>query len=289
MNAPLCAIAPDASKDAGIDDGASTSVVTAPGNEKWTTERVLSVRRWTPNLFSFRTTRHASFRFTPGQFARLGVPLHADDPDSPLVWRAYSMACATYDEYLEFYSIVVPGGEFTSRLQSLRPGDPLCIEKTSYGFLTTDRFVGGQDLWLLASGTGIAPFLSILHDPQLWQDYRHLILVHSARQQDELAYQEEIAALPHHELLRHSPAHLRYLPVVTREPHAEVLNERLTRLISNGRLEAAAGLPLEVERSRLMICGNPQMAADLRDLLTERGFRVGRRGIPGQLAFENYW
>ncbi len=253
--------------------------------QKWTRETVLSLRRWSAKLFSFQTTRYPGFRFAPGQFARLGIPL----ADGTAIWRAYSMASASYNEHLEFFSIVVPGGEFTSRLDRLKPGDGILVEKASYGFLGTDRFVGGKDLWLLASGTGLAPFLSILHDPQLWDDYENLILVHSVRQANELAYQEEIHLLPSHELLSGTRARLGYVPVVTREAVAGALPARITQLIGDGRLEAAAGSRLDVERSRLMICGNPQMAADLRDLLTRRGFRVGRRGNPGQLAFENYW
>ena len=171
-------------------------------DRKWTRETVLTVRRWTPKLFSFRTTRYPGFRFAPGQFARLGVVL----PDGAQVWRAYSMASANYDEHLEFYSIVVPGGEFTSRLERLKPGDPILVEKASYGFLTTDRFVDGKDLWLLASGTGLAPFLSILHDPQLWETYENLILVHSVREANELTYRAEIQALSHEPLLHDARA-----------------------------------------------------------------------------------
>lgn len=258
---------------------------------KWTEERILDIRRWTPKLFSFRTTRHPGFRFVPGQFARLGLPLTAD-PCGEAVWRAYSMASANYDEHLEFFSIVVPGGEFTTRLASLQAGDRILVEKNNYGFLTTDRFVGGRDLWLLASGTGIAPFLSILRDPQVWQDYENLILVYSVREARDLAYEAELAALPQHELLAgltEGKARLHYVPVVTRERVPGMLDARITQLLADGRLEASVGLPLSVERSRVMVCGNPQMAADLRKCLMERGLQVGRRGKPGQLAFENYW
>lgn len=257
-------------------------------NDKWTVETVLSVRRWTANLFSLQITRPQGFRFLPGQFARLGLPLTAD-LQGPIVWRAYSMASANYDEHLEFYSIVVPGGEFTSRLEQLGPGDALLVEKASFGFLTTNNFVGGRDLWLLASGTGLAPFLSILHDPQVWESFDNLVLVHSVRQKTELVYQEEISALNTHPLLADSHACLHYLPVVTRELVPGALHARMTQLLMDGQLESASGFELDTEHSRLMVCGNPQMAADLRKLLMARGFRVGRRGIPGQLAFENYW
>lgn len=264
------------------------SPVSASVCGKWTEERILGIRRWAPQLFSFRTTRHPGFRFAPGQFARLGLA-PAGAPSGEAVWRAYSMASANYDEHLEFFSIVVPGGEFTTRLASLQAGGRILIEKSAYGFLTTDRFVGGRDLWLLASGTGIAPFLSILHDPQVWQDYENLILVYSVRKARDLAYEAEIAALTHHELLAEGKARLHYVPVVTRGPAPGRLDARITQLLEEGRLEAATGLPLSVEHSRVMVCGNPQMAADLRKQLLARGLQVGRRGQPGQLAFENYW
>lgn len=264
----------------------------ATKDAKWTEERILSIKRWAPQLFSLRTTRYSGFRFVPGQFARLGLPLNGADAHGEAVWRAYSMASASYDEHLEFFSIVVPDGEFTSRLNTLQVGDPLLIEKASFGFLTTDRFAGGRDLWLLASGTGVAPFLSILREPQVWQDYENLVLVYSVREARDLAYADEIAALPQQAILADLDtrrARLHFVPVVTREPVPGALDARITQLLADGRLEAQTGLPLSAAHSRVMVCGNPQMAIDLRKQLTERGLQVGRRGQPGQLAFENYW
>ena len=136
--------------------------------DKYTIERITDVRPWTDNLFSFRTTRDRGYRFVPGQFARLGVPGAAE---GSVVWRAYSIASAAHDEHLEFFSVVVPGGAFTSRLAKLREGDEIFVERRSYGFLTTDRFEAGKDLWMLATGTGLAPFLSILHDFATWESY----------------------------------------------------------------------------------------------------------------------
>lgn len=252
---------------------------------KWTGQTILSTRAWTPTLFSFRTTRDTGYRFTPGQFARIGV----ETPTGGAVWRAYSIVSAAYDEHLEFFSVVIPGGKFTSRLALFKPGDRILVEKASYGFLTLDRFVGGDDLWMISSGTGLGPFLSILHDPQTWSRFENLILVHSVRQPEELAYRDEIAAFEKHVLLSGERARLRYVPVVTRVCCPDALSARIPLLIEDGRLEKTAGAGLDLERSRLMICGNPQMANDLRALLTGRGFRVGRRNDPGQLAFENYW
>ena len=254
-------------------------------SQKWTSEAILSVRAWTPSLFSFRTTRDPDYRFAPGQFARIGVAT----PTGGAVWRAYSIVSATHDEYLEFFSVVIPGGKFTSRLAQFSPGDRIMVEKDAYGFLTLDRFTGGNDLWMISSGTGLGPFLSMLHDPQTWSRFENLAVVHSVRQPEELAYRDEIAAFAIQGLQTGRRARLRYVPVVTRVCCPDALSARIPQLIEDGRLEKSAGMGLDLERSRLMICGNPQMASDLRAQLTARGFRVGRRNAPGQLAFENYW
>lgn len=253
--------------------------------ERHTEERITEVVPWTPNLFSFRTTRYRGYRFAPGQFARLG--LRKDDGD--IVWRAYSIASADYDEHLEFFSIVVPGGEFTSRLSRLQVGDPILVEKLAYGFLTTSRFECGRDLWMLSTGTGLAPFLSILYDFSVWEQYENLVLVHSVRHRDELAYAELIRGLSSHEFYAAVAHKLRYLQVVTRERVDGALSQRITGLIENGELEREAGLKLDHDRSRIMICGNPDMVDDTRDLLTGRGFALSRRGKPGHLAVENLW
>lgn len=253
--------------------------------EKATLERVLSTRTWCDKLLSFRTTRPRSFRFQPGQFVRLGLGSAAGD----IVWRPYSMVSAHYDEYLEFFSILVPDGAFSGRVAHLGEGDPIHVEKSPYGYLTTSRFVGGQDLWLLASGTGVAPFLSILRDPEVWSQYENIVLAYSARRVRELAYQEEIAALRNDELLAGGKAHLHYVPIVTREVVPGGLGQRLTTLLSNGALERHVGLPIDRSRSRLLICGNPQMLDDVRGILQARGLRPDRSREPGNFASENYW
>lgn len=262
--------------------------------DKYTAERIVWIHPWAPNLFSFRLTRYAGFRFAPGQFARLGVA--KPDPDNPknpsgtrIVWRAYSIVSASDDAQLEFYSIVIPGGDFTSELARLRVGDIVYVEKLNYGFLTCDRFEGGKDLWLLATGTGLAPFISILWDPKTWDDYENLILVHSARYPNELAYQATIAAFSTHERFRAHAGKLRYVPVVTRAKVDGALDQRIPALLDSGRLESQVGLGLDPARSRVMICGNPDMITDTRKRMSTRGFATSRRGIPGQLAVENYW
>ena len=221
-------------------------------SEKATAERIINTRSWTERLFSFRLTRPAAFRFEPGQFARLGIA----SASGGIIWRAYSMVSASHDEHLEFFSIVVPDGAFTTRLAKLGAGDTLHLEKRAYGYLTTGRFVGGQDLWLLASGTGVAPFLSILHDPQVWQQYDNIVLAYSVREMRDLAYRDEITALASHELFASDGHKLRFVPVVTRERVPGTLDRRLTTLIAEGLLEDHIGLRLDPERARILVCGN---------------------------------
>lgn len=254
-----------------------------PAAARSSAETVLSLRHWTPSLLSFRTSRTPDFRFTPGHYARLG--LH--DPMDREVWRPFSLVSGAHDPHLEFFAVLVPGGEFSDPLSRIREGDTMLVNKTSYGFMTIDGFAPGKDLWLLASGTGLGPFLSILRDPATWQAYDQLVLVHSVRHAVELAYRDEIAAIAHD--MATSPARLRYVPVVTRESWPGALTVRIPQLIDDGRLEQAAGIKLDPQASRIMVCGNPEMSRELRTQLTARGFRTNRRAAPGQLAFENYW
>lgn len=206
-----------------------------------------------------------------------------------MVWRPFSVVSSAHDPHLEFFAVLVPGGDFSAPLSRIREGDTIRIDKSSYGFMTIDRFAPGKDLWLLASGTGLGPFLSILRDPVIWRTYDNLVLVHSVRQTGELAYRDEIAAIPHDKPLLAQPARLTYVPVVTRESSPGALTARIPQLIEDGRLERVAGAKLDLQRSRIMVCGNPEMVRELRGQLTARGFRTNRRAAPGHLAFENYW
>jgi ferredoxin/flavodoxin---NADP+ reductase len=253
--------------------------------DKFTRETITWIHTWTPHLFSFRITRPASFRFTAGQFARLGV----EKPDGSVAWRAYSMVSGPFDEFLEFYSIVVPGGEFTSELSRLNVGDHLLVDKQNHGFLTLGRFTGGKDLWLLSTGTGIAPFLSILADPAAWESFDHIVLVHSVRHTNELAYRDTIRRLHEHDVFAEFAHKLIYVPIITREPVQGLLSKRLTEVIPSGELETAAGLALDLDKSRIMLCGNPDMVSDTRKALKAKGFQTSRQASPGQIAVENYW
>ncbi|MFC6298219.1 ferredoxin--NADP reductase [Pseudomonas sp. CCM 7893] len=253
--------------------------------EKYTRQTLLDVQSLTPSLFTLRTTRDPGFRFRAGQFVRLGVT----KADGNIVWRAYSVVSSPFDEHLDFFSIVVPGGEFTSELSRLREGDTLLVERQATGFLTLDRFVDGRDLWMLGTGTGIAPFLSILQDFEVWEKFERIILVYSAREARELAYQSLIHELSEREYLAEHAHKLTYIPIVTREQYPGALNERITALIEKGELEQAAGVALTPEHSRVMICGNPQMIDDTRQMLKQRDMQLSLTRRPGQVAVENYW
>ncbi|RIY39220.1 ferredoxin--NADP reductase [Neopusillimonas maritima] len=264
-------------------------------DSKYTRETVLKVHAWVPDkLLSLTTTRDASYEFTAGQFARLGLPASHAPNQAPSIWRAYSMVTPPLQsDTLEFYSIVVPQGEFSPRLAGLQPGDALYVDRTAFGFLTLDRFPAGGDLWLLATGTGLSAYLSMLQDPATWASYDRIILVHGVRTVQELAYRERIlqwvnSGLPEASELPRC-AQLVYLPIPTREAFESMPMARLTHLIQDGRLESLAGCTLHAETSKVMLCGNPDMLTEARQILKTRGFAVGRRGNPGNLALENYW
>ena len=250
--------------------------------DKFTLETVLSVKRWASNLFSFTMTRPEHFRFTAGQFARIGI-----DVDGEMVVRAYSVVSSPFDDTLEFFSIVVPDGAFTPRLQHLKEGDQIYLEKIPYGFLTLARYQEPlpQDLWLLATGTGLAPFISMLQDFDTWKNYQHIVLAYSVRTPEELAYVDQIGEIQ--SVFAEEGARFTFLPIVTRDPLAK-LNQRLPKLILSGELEQVANLKFDVDRSHVMLCGNPQMVEDTKEALKSIGLVMNRRGV-GNIAVENYW
>lgn len=250
--------------------------------DKFSLEKVLSVHRWTNTLFSFTLTRPAHFKFTAGQFARIGLKVGDD-----LVVRAYSVVSSPFDETLEFFSIVVPDGAFTSNLQHLQVGDELYLEKTPYGFLTLARYQLPlpHDLWLLGTGTGLAPFLSMLQDFETWSKYQKINLVYSVRTASELAYAERIQDIAH--TFGEGHTGFQFIPIITRDPNAP-LHERLPILIENGQLEQVAGQAFNSATTHVMLCGNPQMVDDTKAALKARGLSMNRRG-EGNIAVENYW
>lgn len=252
---------------------------------KWREERVTLRWNWTPQLLSFRTSRDPGFHFVPGRYARLGLP----EPGGETVWRPFSMVSAAGDVFLEFLAVLVDGGEFSRRVAALKIGDTVLMEKPSFGFLTLDQLAPGDTLWMFASGSGLGPFMSILRDQVPWRSFKHLVLVHSVRVAADLAYRDDIIAMREAHAAIGIGADLRYFPVVTREQVPGMPSSRIPQLLDEGVLEAAAGIPLESVNSRAMVCGNPELATEMRSLLKDRGFTTSRRGVPGQMAFEKYW
>ena len=246
-------------------------------------ERVLEVRHWTDTQFTFATTRAAGLRFANGQFVMLGL----DVEQRPLL-RAYSIASANHEEYLEFLSIKVPDGPLTSRLQHLRVGDEILVSRKPTGTLLLDDLRPGERLLLLGTGTGAAPFMSLIKDPQTYERFAQVILVHGVRFLRESAVvRHQIARVMTHEILGgEARCKLRYYPTVTREPY--VNRGRITTLIGSGRLFRDLKLaPLDARTDRVMVCGSPAMLADTCTLLDARGFNLSPRiGEPGDYVIE---
>ncbi len=236
-----------------------------------------------PGLLDLAVTRPAGYAFTPGHYARLGL----EAPDGAVVWRPYSIASAAADERLAFELTPVAGGTFTELLAAARPGDAIRVDARSFGFLTLDALAPGGTLWMLATGTGAAPFLSMLADPRTWSRHERVVLAHSVRHAAELGVERA------REAARRGgadpAARLRAIPIVTREAAPGALRERLGALLEAGTLESAAGARLAADHARAMLCGNPEMIREMRARLRERGLEPGRRGVPGTLSTEGYW
>ena len=275
--------------------------------------KVIEVTRWAPTLLSFKVTRPDGFKFTAGQFVRLGIhgkdlQYFAQNHETKLitsetqdyetkgqhvdldgyVFRAYSVASSPYDEFIEFFSVVIPEGEFTSKVNHIQVGDSLLLNTTPFGYLTLARYQLPlpNDLWLLATGTGLAPFLSILKTIDVWQQYQRIILVYSARTSQELAYQAEIGSIK--SIYGDDGAAFVFLPIVTREADYAGEKARVPNLILSGKLTQLVGQKLDKERSHVMLCGNPQMVEDTKEALKSIGLTMNRRG-EGNIAVENYW
>ncbi|UYB53983.1 ferredoxin--NADP reductase [Xanthomonas sp. AM6] len=246
-------------------------------------ETVLEVRHWTDDYFSFTTTRNEGFRFDNGQFVMIGL----ETETRPLL-RAYSIASANWEERLEFFSIKVPDGPLTSRLQHIKPGDAVLVGKKPTGTLLISDLHPGRHLYLLGTGTGLAPWLSVIKDPETYERFDKVILTHGVRFEKDLAYRDYFEnELPQHEFLGETIREkLLYYPAVTREDFRN--RGRLTELLESGRMQQTLGLPpLNPEYDRAMICGSPQMLADLRHTLDARGFVASSRiGTPGHYVFE---
>jgi ferredoxin--NADP+ reductase len=245
-------------------------------------ESVLNVHHWTDNLFSFTTTRDPSFRFRNGEFVMIGLEIG----DRPLM-RAYSVASANYESNLEFFSIKVPDGPLTSRLQHLKEGDQIIVGRKATGTLVIDNLTNGRNLYLIGTGTGLAPFLSVIKDPATYDRFEKIVLLHGCRRVAELAYGEMITEkLPQDELIGELiREQLIYYPTVTRDPFRN--RGRITSLITSGKLFSDISLPnLDAAKDRVMICGSPALLADTKSILIEKGFEEGNHGEAADFVVE---
>ncbi len=247
------------------------------------TEQVLTVHHWNESVFSFTTTRDLSLRFENGQFLMMGLMING----KPLM-RAYSIASANHEEYLEFLSIKVPDGPLTSKLQNIKVGDEVLVSRKPTGTLLLHDLKPGKRLYLLSSGTGLAPFMSIIKDPETYERFERIVLVHGVRYRSELAYRDFIEwDLTDHEYLGEQVREkLVYFPTVTRERFR--YQGRVTSLIESGKLFKHIDMPaLDPAHDRVMICGSPAMLADLSGMLDARGFKIsGGVGEPGDYVIE---
>ena len=238
----------------------------------WLTTRVVENRHWTESLFSLRV-EGAQLRFQAGQFVRIAL-----DVGGERVARAFSFVNPPDDPMLEFYGVIVPEGLLSPPLARLKAGDELYVAPNPAGFLILAEVPDVETLWLISTGTGLAPFLSILRTPTPWQRFRNVVLVHAVRHARELVYRDVISATP-----------AKYVPFVSREAAPGSLAGRIPAAIADGRLEAAAGVALTAKNSHVMLCGNPQMLKDVQAALALRGMKKHRRRAPGHITVESFW
>src|SRR6267143_2370319 len=249
-------------------------------SEKWLTSRVIENRHWTETLFSLRVDG-APLGFEAGQFVRIALDTVAGDAGSRVA-RPFSFVNPPDDPVHEFYGVIVPEGPLSPRLAKLNAGDALYVAPNPAGFLVLSEVPDAETLWLIATGTGIAPFLSILRTEAPWRRFKQVVLVHAVRNAKELVYRALILEISRTQKLR-------YVSFVSREPHPGSLAGRIPAAVRDGRLEQAAGLKIAPESSQVLLCGNPDMLKDATAALVERGLRKHRRRNPGQISVESFW
>lgn len=257
-------------------------------------EKIRDLQWWTEDLLTFKVTRPPAMHYFPGQYARIAL-----QAGNQLIWRPFSFVSAPADDNLEFLAVLVTGGLFTDQLKLASCGDTIWVEHENYGFMTPDRFEGGNVLWLLATGTGIGAFLSILRDTRIWGEYRHIVLVHGVRRPTQLVYREELLKMQDTSRVQPHRATLTLVACITADQagltvaHSDkdyrLLPTRISTALESGSLEAEAGFELSPEDSRVMLCGNPAMIEDARKILHRKGLAPCRRQKPGQFLTENYW
>jgi ferredoxin--NADP+ reductase len=250
-------------------------------SEKWHEGRVVENRQWTDALFSLRV-EGVPLEFEAGQFVRIALDMQEGDEASRIA-RPFSFVNPPGDPVHEFYGIVVPEGPLSPRLAGLKAGDKLYVARNPAGFLVLSEVPDAETLWLVSTGTGIAPFISMLRTDALWKRFKNVVLVHAVRHAKELVYQDLIR-----ELLLEKPGQFRYVTFVSREAAPGSLSGRIPAAIRDGRLEKAADLAL-AQTSHVMLCGNPDMLKDAQAALVERGLRKHRRRTPGHISVESFW
>ncbi|MCD8340149.1 MAG: ferredoxin--NADP reductase [Burkholderiales bacterium] len=249
--------------------------------------RLLQKQVWREGLVSLRFTKPESFTFRPGQFVRLGLELKASE-DS-YISRPYSFASLPTDPFLEFFVVEVPGGQFSPSLVARLAGEEVYLEPDLWGQLLPDRLSGGTTLWCLSTGTGLAPFISILRDENTWKKWPKIVLVNSVREVEDLCYSHQIEEFAQNSKYGGAQGrYFRYIPVVTRSP-TQFLSRRIPLLLEEGSIQDEAGLQLDPVDSRVLICGNPEMVKATRKLLKEKGFSTPRQDKSGNMLAENLW
>jgi len=245
---------------------------------KWVEGTVVERHQWAERLFSLRVEA-AIEPFEAGQFGRLALVIGDE-----LISRPYSFVNAPHEHPLDFYFIVIPDGALTPRLAALEPGDKVWVGRKGAGFFTLSQVPGGRDLWMLATGTALGPFLSILKTPEPWRRFEKIVLLHGVRTQAELAYADTIEGFR-----RSHPEQFQFFASVTREICPNAFQQRIPHAIESGTLEQVAGVELNPQHSQVMICGNPAMVKDTVALLKSKGFAENLRKQPGQITVERYW
>jgi ferredoxin/flavodoxin---NADP+ reductase len=246
--------------------------------EAWNEGRVVEVKAWGGRLYSLLAEAEIA-PFEAGQFVKVGLPI-----DGEVVGRPYSLVNAPGERPLEFYFITVDGGPLSERLVELKPGEPLLVAPRPAGFLVLSEVPEAKHLWLMATGTGVGPFLSILKTAAPWQRFEKVLLIQAVRTSAELTYQESVRAIA-----AQHPEQFIFVPFVSREDTDFAIRARIQQAVADGRLEARTGVPLSPDHSQFMLCGNPDMVRDLTETLLARGFKKHRRRSPGHISVEAYW
>lgn len=250
--------------------------------EKYTIEKVLWSKKYTNKLMSFAISRPENYQFIPGQFSRIGM-----FEDSGFIWRAYSITSHQNENSLEYLVLLIEEGPMSQRLFNIRADEEILLDKTAFGFFTPERFESGKNLIMLATGSGIAPFLSQLKSISLWVRFEKIALVHSVSYQDELISYTLLEQLKSYLELDHLIKRLQFVPVVTKEERLGAFRERIPQLITSGQLEQKLGFKFTPEETRFLICGNPQMVQASFKSLLDRDFVMHRNHLPGQIIMEN--